>query len=89
MMSSKQNEMNQAKMMTPGGSERTKTNRASVGNERKADVAGAQQGGSLAEAGAELRGQHPHGYADHGPHHGTSEHIRHKPHVRPNGGYGR
>ena len=63
-----------------------------VGNEKKADVRGVQEGGSAAEArgsvlhtgglkGAtgELHRQHPHKHNDHGPHHGTSTHIRHEP----------
>ena len=58
-----------------------------VGNERKADVRGAQEGGSRAEASHnplthavnELHTQHPHHYSDHGPHHGTDSHIRHEP----------
>ena len=60
---------------------------ATPGNERKADVRGVQEGGSRAEAtgsvlsGAvrELHKQHPHEYDDHGPHHGTDDHIRHEP----------
>ena len=62
-----------------------------VGNERKADVKGTQDGGSAAEArgselhsglsGAmrELHEQHPHKHHEHGPHHGTTDHIRHEP----------
>lgn len=59
-----------------------------VGNERKADVKGAQEGGSRAEgmdskphlggAVRELREQHPIAYNDLGPHHGRKEHIRHE-----------
>ena len=62
----------------------------SVGSERPANPASVQLGGSAAEAGGALKGamrelhaQHPHNYDDHGPHHGTTEHIRHKPAVRP------
>jgi hypothetical protein len=35
----------------------------------------------------ELYKQHPHKYDDHGPHHGTSDHIRHEPlhGMRPHG----
>lgn len=58
-----------------------------VGNETKANVRGAQEGGSMAEASGnplthakhELHSQHPHAYHEHGPHHGTTEHIRHSP----------
>ncbi len=58
-----------------------------VGNERHADVRGAQEGGSRAEAShnplthavRELHEQHPIHYADDGPHHGTDHHIRHEP----------
>lgn len=58
---------------------------AGVGNERKADVRGAQDGGSAAEAGGlshamkELHEQHPIAHHDHGPHHGTDHHLRHEP----------
>ena len=66
-----------------------------VGNETKADLKGTQLGGSRAEgaesmphmgnkghlghAVAELHRQHPHKHNDHGPHHGTTTHIRHEP----------
>lgn len=68
-----------------------------VGNETKANVKGAQMGGTAAEARgdavhsnegmkghlghavAELHKQHPHKHNDHGPHHGTTTHIRHEP----------
>ena len=70
-----------------------------VGNERKADVRGAQEGGSMAEASGnplshakhELKSQHPHEYHEHGPHHGTRDHIRHKPlhGMKPSKGYSR
>lgn len=76
----------------PGGRVKSKINTGGVGNERKGDVRGTQEGGSAAEAAgnplrgamAELRSQHPHGYDDHGPHHGTNSHVRHMPH--PYGG---
>ena len=68
-----------------------------VGNERKADVRGAQEGGSRAEAAGmgpghshlggavkELREQHPHHHSEGGIHH-TSDHIRHVPHHRRGG----
>lgn len=69
----------EAPAASKGGSE--------VGNETKANVRGTQEGGSMAEAamnpltGArkELERQHPHSYDDHGPHHGTTDHIRHEP----------
>lgn len=60
-----------------------------VGNEKKADVRGVQEGGSMAEARGlkgslthavgELHRQHPHKHDDHGPHHGGMEHVRHEP----------
>ena len=68
-----------------------------VGNERKAEVRGVQEGGSAAEAHGltgslkhavgELHSQHPHRHDDHGPHHGGTEHIRHMPlhGMRPGG----
>jgi len=69
-----------------------------AGSETKANVKGAQLGGSMAEAAGnpltgaknELRSQHPHDYTDHGPHHGGTEHIRHMPlHGMKPSGYGR
>lgn len=58
-----------------------------VGNETKAETKRTQEGGSAAEAAGnplhgavqELGRQHPHGYDDHGPHHGTTDHVRHEP----------
>jgi hypothetical protein len=62
-----------------------------VGNERKPDVRGTQEGGSAAEAAgigpgkshlshatAELHAQHPHHHSMGGVHH-TTDHIRHLP----------
>ena len=60
-----------------------------VGNERKPDVRGAQEGGSRAEgagvghshlshATAELHAQHPHHHSVGGVHH-TTDHMRHLP----------
>ena len=63
---------------------------AGVGNERKPDVRGAQEGGSVAEAGGhvghthlrhavhELHEQHPHHHSAGGIHH-TKDHLRHEP----------
>ena len=63
-----------------------------VGNEKHADLHGTQLDGSRAEgferpelrgglggAVEELHRQHPHKHNDHGPHHGTTTHIRHEP----------
>ena len=63
-----------AKPAGPGG----------VGNERKADMKGAMNGkptdmNPLKGAIRELGAQHPHRHDDLGPHHGGTEHIRHKP----------
>ncbi len=45
-----------------------------VGREGSANMAG-----SFSGAVAELHSQHPIPHHDHGPHHGTTHHIRHKP----------
>lgn len=65
--------------------------RGGVGNERSPDMKGALEGnptdgmhGGLHHAVRELHEQHPIEYHDHGPHHGTDHHVRHKPHVVPN-----
>ena len=77
--------MNKAAAEMPKDKAREKPHTAGVGNERKADVKGTQEGGSMAEAGglrgamAELKSQHPIAHHDHGPHHGTDHHMRHKP----------
>lgn len=86
-MGGKEKMMNKAEGHEPKSGHKRPAPAAGVGNERKADVKGAQDGGSMAEAahnplkGAmkELHSQHPHAHHDHGPHHGTTEHIRHKP----------
>jgi hypothetical protein len=57
---------------------------AKPGNETKADMKGAILGNPtdkspLHGAVRELHAQHPHPYHDHGPHHGTTTHIRHQP----------
>jgi len=62
------------------------TPRSEVGNEKKADVRGTQEGGSRAEAAcnplkgaiSDLKKQHPEHYADRGPHHGGTSHVRHE-----------
>ena len=61
---------------------------SAVGTSGKADMAGAfspQANAStqavlseLSGAMSELGSQHPLSYADHGPHHGMSHHVRHK-----------
>lgn len=72
-----------------------KTHGSAVGPERKDDMKGAQMGqpedkNPLKGATRELHEQHPHGYDEHGPHHGTKDHIRHQPlHGLKPTGYGR
>lgn len=76
----------------PMSRERSRAGAGGVGNERKADVAGVQKGGSAAEAannplrGAvqHLHSEHPIRYDDHGPHHGGMDHERHRPAVAAN-----
>ena len=72
-----------------------------VGGESKANMKGAlggepTDGGShvghthLSHAMKELHEQHPIEHHDHGPHHGTSHHIRHEPlHGMKSRGHGR
>ena len=70
-----------------------------VGSERHAAIRAVQEGGSMAEesgnpltsARHELKSQHPHEYHEHGPHHGTKDHIRHVPlhGMKPSKGYSR
>lgn len=57
---------------------------AGVGNERKADMKGAlmgqpEDGNPLRHAVKELHSQHPIKHDDHGPHHHTTHHMRHRP----------
>ena len=54
-----------------------------VGNETRADMKGAIHGqpedhNPLRGATRELHKQHPIAYHEHGPHHGTTHHIRHE-----------
>jgi len=66
---------------------KSKVNTGSVGNETKANVRGAQEPSNhLGGAVAELKRQHPIAHDDLGPHHNRSDHIRHRPHVRPGRG---
>jgi len=59
--------------------------KAGYGREKsKVNVGSAQEtGSSLAGAVKELHSQHPYNYDDHGPHHNTSDHMRHKMPVKP------
>lgn len=55
-----------------------------AGPETSPDMKGALEGNPtdnspLHGAIKELHTQHPHDYSDHGPHHGTSDHVRHMP----------
>jgi hypothetical protein len=84
----KEREITKAQERTSAGPrEKTGMHDSGVGDTRKGDVKGAQEGGSKAEAahnplkGAtkELRRQHPHKHDDLGPHHETDSHIRHEP----------
>lgn len=55
-----------------------------VGGESKADMKGAldgnpTDGNPLRHAMSHLHEQHPIEHYDHGPHHGTTHHIRHMP----------
>lgn len=86
-----QAEINKAAMRVKAGTEPPKSRPggdkgtgSDVGNERKADMAGAMYGqptdkNPLHGAIRELGAQHPHRYDDLGPHHGDRSHMRHKP----------
>lgn len=55
---------------------------AGAGKGESADAGGmksANMAGAFSSAVAELHAQHPHAHHDHGPHHGTTTHQRHKP----------
>lgn len=87
-MSGKEGMMNKAEGAEPKSGHRPPAKaRDNAGPEKHADVKGAQEGGSFAEnsptglSGAmhELHSQHPHKHHDHGPHHGTKDHVRHMP----------
>lgn len=67
-----------------------------AGPEVKAEMSQALNGNPtdhnpLRGARRELETQHPHAYHEHGPHHGTSDHIRHMPlhGMKAKPGYGR
>lgn len=100
-MSGAQGRINAAAGERPSRVAKSRVNTGSVGKETPVSPKVVQEGGSAAEAGGtrnqlhgatkELYEQHPHDYSSHGPHHGTRDHIRHVPHVKPNPGhpYGR
>lgn len=67
--------MNKAEGHEPKSGHSAPAPAAGVGGEGKANTSGAGIGG----ASAELRKQHPIAHHDHGPHHGTTHHIRHEP----------
>lgn len=82
----KQEEINRAAKTSKAGAEppKSRPNVGNVGNEKKADMAGALYGkptdkNPLRGAVQELHTQHPHAYDDHGPHHGDMSHKRHVP----------
>ncbi len=53
---------------------------AASGKGASADAgSSANMAGAFSGAVAELHAQHPHAHYDHGPHHGTTTHQRHKP----------
>lgn len=68
--------------MPPAG---PRGNASAVGNERKADMAGAMMGqptdgNPLRGAMKHLASEHPEKHDDRGPHRGGSAHMRHMPH---------
>lgn len=74
--------MNRAEAKEPHSGHKAPAPAAGVGNERKAATEKAQVGqptDGMRGAVAELHSQHPHAHDDHGPHHGGTEHVRHKP----------
>lgn len=82
----KAGEINRAATERPSRQVMSKRDIGSVGRETPVSPRVVQEGGSAAEAAGnplrgamrELHSQHPHHYTDHGPHHGTSDHIRHE-----------
>jgi hypothetical protein len=97
----KEAKMNKAAGLQEKSGHEKPAHAASVGQERKADLKGAQLGEPtdkmpigpghthLSGATKELKEQHPIHYSDHGPHHGTDHHKRHKPlhGMKPSGSY--
>jgi len=91
----KEAKMNKAEGHEPKSGHSAPARASGPGPEKKADMAGAQMGqptdkNPLTHAVHELHSQHPHSYHDHGPHHGTTTHVRHQPlHGLKPSGYGR
>lgn len=85
MMSGKASEINRAAGEMPSRQAKSRNPSPSVGRETPVSPRVVQEGGSAAEAAGnplkgamrELHAQHPQHYSDHGPHHGTKDHIRH------------
>lgn len=80
----KEAKMNKAEKREPMAGHAAPAKASGPGPETKPDMAGAMNGNPtdknpLHGAVKELGAQHPHSYADHGPHHGTTDHIRHMP----------
>lgn len=80
----KEAKMNRAEEREPHSGHEAPARAAGVGDEKKADMRGAIDGSPtdknpLRGAMRELHEQHPHAYHEHGPHHGTKDHIRHEP----------
>lgn len=96
MAKGKEAMMNRAAAEEPKSGHRRPAPAASPGNERKADMRGAQlgqpeDGDPLRGASRELRSQHPEHHSDRGPHHGGKTHVRHMPlhGMHPKGSHGR
>ena len=91
----KEAKMNRAEAAEPKSGHEAPARASGVGQSKKADMSDALMGqptdkSPLKGAVHELHAQHPHAYHEHGPHHGTSTHVRHMPlHGMKPTGYGR
>lgn len=92
--------MNRAEAAEPKGGHKGPAARGGMhhdaGPEKKVNMEGGLHGqptehSPLRHAVHELHEQHPIAHHDHGPHHGTTHHIRHQPlhGMKPSKGYGR
>ena len=71
--------MNKAEAAEPKSGHRTPAAHGKGPSSDAGSMSHANMAGAFSDAVAELHAQHPIPYHDHGPHHGTTHHIRHEP----------
>lgn len=75
----KEAKMNKAEAKEPKSGHDAPAGKAGGASNDAGEMGSANMTGAFSGAVAELKSQHPHAHYDHGPHHGTTTHQRHKP----------